>query len=303
MNDGGVVFATYCEDEAALLGACLLTESLRTFGGRFRGATVRTYSPAESAAPSREAIRRASASGIDRRTITVPETVRDLFYSGKPFAAGRAEIESLGGTDILVWMDDDTVILNEPSDLLLPPEIALGYVPVMHNRAGLRWEEPPDEFWSRVYELLEIDDAMLFPMETPADRVQIRCYFHCGLAAVRPEAGIMRNWSEAFMRLADDSNTRSMCRDNRVRNVFLHQHALTGAILHAVGRERMRQLPNGYNYPLFFDRQYEAARSFDSIADVVTIRRVVSLDRIGPSWHEQITGPADRIAWLRDRWK
>lgn len=113
----------------------------------------------------------------------------------------------------------------------------------------------------------------------------------------------MRNWSEAFMRLADDSNIRSMCRDNRVRNVFLHQHALTGAILHAVGRERMRQLPNGYNYPLFFDRQYEAVRSFDSIADVVTIRRVVSLDRIGPSWHEQITGPADRIAWLRDRWK
>ncbi|MDX9856307.1 MAG: hypothetical protein RBT76_00785 [candidate division Zixibacteria bacterium] len=51
-----------------------------------------------------------------------------------------------------------------------------------------------------------------------------------------------------------------------------------------------------------FDRQYDAVRSFDSIADVVTIRRVVSLDKAEPFRPEQITGPADRIAWLRDRW-
>ena len=111
----------------------------------------------------------------------------------------------------------------------------------------------------------------------------------------------MREWARMFGMLAADPQIQSLCRAERVHNVFLHQHALTGAILHAIPRSAMVQLSERYNYPLFFDRQYEALRRFDSIEDVITLRRVVSLERVGSNWPDQILGPSDRITWLKGR--
>ncbi|MCX6835503.1 MAG: hypothetical protein NTW07_10290 [candidate division Zixibacteria bacterium] len=45
MNNESVVFATYAENPEALANICLLTESLRSFGGRLSAAPVWVYIP------------------------------------------------------------------------------------------------------------------------------------------------------------------------------------------------------------------------------------------------------------------
>ncbi len=200
----------------------------------------------------------------------------------------------------MVWIDNDAVVIKEPDELSLPINLNLAYTPVMHNRAGSLFDNEPDELWARIYELQGLDDSMLFPMTTPVDQQRIRSYFHCGLLAVRPALGVMREWAKEFTHAYQDPLVQRLCENSEVRQVFLHQHVLTGAILHKVGREAMKDLSGRYNYPMLFDRQYQAPRPFDSLDEVAILRRVVSLEKIGPDWYKQVKGPPAIIAWLKE---
>jgi hypothetical protein len=91
----------------------------------------------------------------------------------------------------------------------------------------------------------------------------------------------------------------ALCRQDRTRSLFLHQAALTGAILHAVAPDEMRPLPPQYNYPLFFDRQYGAIHAYDCLDDVITARIVVDERRLAAEWIHDLKGPATKVEWIR----
>jgi hypothetical protein len=230
----------------------------------------------------------------------IPDPARRFFYGGKAYAAAAAERAAEGKYGLLIWLDDDTVVLDEPSEFALGSEISLAYTPVMHNRSGMLYDEEPNPFWARIYELLKLSDDELFPMVTPADHDTIRAYFHCGQYSLRPEKGILRQWAEDFTVLSEDSVLVDMCRETQNYRIFLHQTALTSAILHKIGRDEMVPLSDRYNYPIFFERQYGADQPYDNIEGVATMRCVVSLEKIGENWSEDLSGPPDRIAWLKN---
>jgi hypothetical protein len=300
MPKSRVVFATYCESPEALENACRLAESIRTFGGKYRDSEIRVYTPNRVIIENSDVFKSLESLEIERHTSYYPENVPELFYAGKPFAAAQAEIDTSKDTDVLVWLDDDAVVLDEPAELDFDPDINLVYKPVMHNRAGSLYDDPPDEFWARIYEIIGLNDRLLFPMITPADKQKIRAYFHCGLLALRPEPGILQKWAQDFETLYHDPIIVEMYGKNRDRQVFLHQHALTGAILHNLKKESMRELSERYNYPILFDKQYGAIQPFNSIEKAVIIRCIVSLGQIGPDWHRSLIGPSDKIEWLRE---
>ncbi len=294
------VFVTFVDYEEALQDAFRLATSIRTFGGKFRDAPIWIYHPEDVDFTNEEVIRQLDSVGAAIRTISTPDQAKGFFYGGKPYAAAEAEAAAAADKiPILIFTDADAIILAEPSDLYFEPNKSLAYRPVMHNRAGSLYDKPADAFWSRIYELSSIPEDMLFPMTTQADRQEIRAYFHCGLLSVRPEKGILRRWAEDFSMLAQDSAIVAMCRKDIDKRIFLHQNALTGAVLNTIPREETIELSERYNYPIFFEKQYGALEPFNSIEDVVTIRCVVSLKSMGPDWHEQLKGPRDKIEWLR----
>jgi hypothetical protein len=202
---------------------------------------------------------------------------------------------------VLVWIDNDAVVLAEPEAFDLSTDISLAYRPVMHNRSGSLFDKPPDTFWSRIYEKLELTDDMLFPMVTPADEEKIRAYFHAGMMSLRPHKGVMRRWAEAFRVLCDDGELADMCREDVSKRIFLHQCALTGAVLHAVTRGEMTALNDDYNYPIFFEKQYGARKVFNSIENAVIIRCELSNKKFSDDWDRQLAGPPEKIAWLKER--
>ena len=295
------IFAAYAESEEELKHIEYLADSLRTFGGRFSQAPVWAYL-AESLAASlgSDLSARLKALGVDLKTSGIPGDANWFYYAGKTFAAGDAETEAEGQAEILVWMDEDTIVLKEPSELALNDQVDFAYRPVMHNRSGSLASEPPSPFWSRVYELLNLDPDQLFSMVTPADRQTIRAYFNAGLLAVRPERGILRGWGDAFKKLYRDPTLASMCGEDVTWRIFLHQAALVGPVINRLDRSALHELPDSYNYPIFFKKTYGADEEFDDLTEVVTLRYDIYFKEPAPNWYICLKGPAESIAWLKN---
>ena len=297
----GIVFATYAESEEELLHARYLAESIRAFAGKYSDAPVWVYVPATLAEKADSALEDLRALGVEIRTTDTPEDAKWFYYAGKVFAAGLAEAAAEEMAAVLVWMDEDTIVIREPVDFALSAGIGFAYRPVMHNRSGSLYDEPPDSFWSRIYEKLSIDSGSLFPMITPADRQTIRAYFNAGLLVVRPEHKILRKWGESFDILYRDSVLAEMCRDDVNKRIFLHQTALVGAVLNTLDRNAMSELSDRYNYPIFFKKMFGAVAEFESIDDVVTLRYDVYFRNPDPDWSDQLKGPAHLISWMKER--
>lgn len=300
-QDTTFIFASYAESDEQLQHTVFLVESIREFAGIHARAPVRVYLP-ETYEPSEATlIDRLHGLEVSVHTVGVPEESRWLYYSGKVYAAAVAEQQAVGMTSVLVWMDEDTVVLQPPDELSLAGEKVLAFRPVMHNRSGSELAKPPDTFWKRVYELVDIDTEQLFPMMTIADKVTIRPYFNAGLLAVRPEVGMLRRWPVAFERLYEDETICELCRGEEKWRIFLHQAALVGAVLNLVDQSQLVELDNRYNYPLFFEEHWQSADRFDDISDVVTLRYDTYFRDPAPRWAQMLTGRTEVIDWLTAR--
>ncbi len=296
----GVMFGVFAEDAEAIGHCIVLAESIRTFGGSFAQCPIFVYTP-EDLEIAKESAAQLESYGVELRHTSAPSEALWFYFARKVFASAEAEKEAAAAGLILVWMDEDTVVLSEPEAFLLPDGISLAYRPVMHNIIGSLYAEPPNEFWKRLYELMEIPDSALFPMTTPADRQEIRAYFNAGLLAVRPERGILSKWTEYFRLLYSDSTLVKWSEEDRLKRIFLHQTALVGAVLNTLQRNEMTELPENYNYPLFFKEMFGAADEFTSVDEIATLRYDIYFHNPSPDWHLKLHGPVDRIAWLRDR--
>ena len=295
-----IVFATFAGDEHELSNALLMAESIRTFGGAYSKAPIWVYGPAGLAAEHSAAPGKAASLGVEVRAGSAPEDAAWFYYSAKVYAAGLAEAEADGKTAILAWLDEDTIMLQEPGEFILPAAKTLGYRPVMHRNVGVTYGEPLDGFWARVFEKLGVPDSTAFPMVTPADGDTIRPYFNAGCMVVRPGRGLLRKWGDCFSVVYRDSVLTAMCREDVKKRIFIHQVALTGAILAHLEAREMAELSDRFNYPIFFQQMFEAKREFNDITGVVTFRHESYFKKPMPDWHLRLKGPADRISWMRE---
>ena len=293
------VFASYAESEEELRHVLFLVQSLREFGGRFSDAPFWLFIPRDSTTIPTQLGMQFDSLNIEVMTSTSPEITHTLYFNGKVFASGKAEQVAVErGYHVLVWMDEDTIILQEPEAFALSEGTVLAYRPVMHNRSGTLWGQTPNEFWREIYRASSVDVKTLFPMVTPGDNQKINAYFNAGLLVVRPELGMLRAWGEDFTRLCTDSTLRQMCKDNVTNRIFLHQTALVSAVLHRASQEQLVELPLTYNFPLFFHQQWDATREFDTINDIITLRYDVYFHNPDPEWTSKLHGPKDRVDWI-----
>ena len=296
-----LVFAVFAGDEEQLGHAVLLAESIRTFAGRYGDRPIWIYVPPEGIELSGDLRARLSALQAELCTSKAPAEALWFYYAPKVFAAARAEARAEDEGAILAWLDEDTVVLQEPRAFALDARRVLAYRSVMHRNIGSLFSRPVDDFWARIYRRLAVPDSALFPMITPAYGDTVRPYFNAGLLVVRPERGILRRWAEDFAILYNDSSLVQQCRQDVTKRIFLHQTALVGAILNLADRDEMVELSRWYNYPLFFREMYGASRAFDTIDRVVTLRYDVYFRDPAPDWPERLKGPPDTIDWLAGR--
>jgi hypothetical protein len=295
-----IIFGVFAEDETELRHAAVLAESIRTFGGKYKDSPVWVYIPKELLEMDKALDEKFQALDVQVKTSRAPKASLSFYFARKVFAASQAEREAEEKTNILVWLDNDTVILQEPGVFELSEGIVFGYRPVTHKNVGSLYSEPPDEFWSLVYKNLNVSDRMIFPMETFTDRLMIRPYFNAGVLIVRPEAAILRKWAEVFPVLYSDSAIVEMCRQDNYKRIFLHQVALAGAVPLLISKDQMLRLPDNVNYPIFFQAMYGADKEYDDLSNVITLRYDVYFRNPVRDWADKLRGPEEVINWLRE---
>jgi hypothetical protein len=296
-----LVFATYADNDNDLYWAGVLGESIRTFGGRFKNCAIWVYISDNASELDKSTLEKIDSLNITIKKCPIPGNIGSFYYSGKVFAAGEAEKAACSQFEILAWLDPDMVFVKEASDFLLSDGIDLGYRPVQLVNISSRFDEPLDEYWRRIYQLLGVSDSSVFPMTTTVDNVRIRPHFNAGMIIVRPNAGVLEKWAGNISTLMKDSLIIEMCGEKKLNNIFLHQAALAGTILSMIPRNRMRDFPPTYNYAVFLTDKMPDSLKISSLDDVVMFRHDPQFTRIEQL--EKYAGSSRIFRWLKDRWR
>lgn len=196
--------------------------------------------------------------------------------------------------EILVFADTDTAFLGEPRELADSGGWLAAARPAGNSRtaASTGPDARNDRYWRRMYETLGVRSEPY--VTTVVDRVRIRAYWNAGLLAVRQNAGLFQAWEDALARLFEAGCVYR-------KPLFMDQ--LAWAAVTADVHDRVRVLPDTYNYPLPKRRLVPPEMQELDLDDLVHVH----YHRWGhlPGFLDELEPPldagCDRYRWLADR--
>ena len=289
-----LIFSTLAVPGAPGADVLLLVESIRAFGGGLADRPVLVGVP--SAAVTLSDTTRA---GLDRLAASVmpidigPDLMRFPF-AAKVVAAAALEQAAVTMTERLCFLDRDTIVIQEPTEFLLPAECALGYRPVHHRLLGPAWGEPLDSFWSLVHRICEVPDERDFQMVTHCGEA-IHPYFNAGALVVRPGRGLLTEWRRRFLDTYREPELEAYYDRDQLYAVFIHQAILTGVVMSQLKREQMVEFSPRVNYPLHLHAEVPVDARPELIDDLVTVRHENIFD--DRAWRELPMSPR-LVQWL-----
>ena len=212
----------------------LLCRSIRRFAGAHRDAPISVFAPLP--VDGRTRARPSSA----RNVRPLRERRPELPMANKIFAC--AALEETCEEDVIVFLDSDSLLVNEPTELELGAGHAVALRPVNRNAvASTGPGHPLEPFWTGVYELCGVDPP---PFVTAAvGGARIRGFWNSGLFAVRRSAGLMAAWRRNFLTLMDARHVPPGGKINQLEQVAL------AATLARVP-DAVLVLDGRYNFPL-----------------------------------------------------
>ena len=200
-----------------------------------------------------------------------PEQSRKWFV-GHALAASKAEEILADEVERLAWFNPNTVIMQQPSELIISKEKILGYRPVHHALIGSRFNKPLDEYWSIVYEICNVPEDRVFAMKTHVEETLVRPYFNAGCLVVRPKVGILSQWSKTLVESYDHQKLVEQYAADPKYEIFIHQAILSGIILNRLKQEELVELSALYNYPVHLHQEDKTADRPSAMDDTVTFR-------------------------------
>lgn len=234
----------------------LLAQSIRAFGGCFSRSPIWILVP-EQTPLSETTLRSLDALTASVFPFTLPEPALVFPYAPKVFAAAQAESRAQGLTDLLVWMDSDTLLLREPGEFILPTGKSFGGCPVQLKNISSLAAQPVDDFWQAIYAACLTPPEQIFLLTTTVDRVEVRAHFNAGLLVVRPEAGLLNAWKSNFACLFADEALEPFYRRNFLYHVFIHQAVLSATLLSRLEPDKIQLFPPTYNFAAFLRKRFE----------------------------------------------
>lgn len=273
-------FLTYVASPDQEKAATILLRSLRCFGGSLAKAPFFVAQvDAKDWQPGR--LRKAGAGMI--AVPAAPDSPPYPFLA-KVLAIAAAEKQLQGKYQTVVYMDAETIVLNEPSAWVLAAGKSMAIRPVhLVNQVGVNSGQPLDDYWKGIYGRLGQLPADRPPLHSLVDEQDIHPYYSCVIMAFDPALGLMAQWEKAALALmADKAFQESACRDQRHR-IFLHQAVLSALLNLRLPLERIALPSHLDNYPMSLHERMPAGlqpRSLDAVACLY----VDSLWQNRPDW-------------------
>ncbi|MFX1512031.1 MAG: hypothetical protein ACFFCQ_05560 [Promethearchaeota archaeon] len=292
-----LIFACLVDSDDSKHKALILAKSIRKFAGTLSNSPIWVLIPDTDYKIPTKMKEQLRPLDVQLIPFSVNQKVLKFPFAGVVFAAATVESLAMEKSELLAWLGTDTIVINEPKDMLLSEHKNLGYRPVHHTLVGSIYEESIDPFWELVYQMCNVPEEKIFPMKTHVDGKILRPYFNAGFLIVRPEKGLLQSWWDRFKELYRNPAFKRFYQKNRLYSIFIHQVVLTGIILSKMQKEELQELPFTYNYPLhLFDESPSEYRP-QTINDLITARfeepetfNKIPLHEPLKSWiHEQLS--------------
>jgi hypothetical protein len=244
--------------------AGLLLDSIRAFGGRL--ADCAFWALSEDEDPSFcSALEDAGAEVVPFRT---SESLGGYLFARKVSACARAEELAGESVGTLVWLIPECLVLQPPLLFALDGGVGAAVRPVHITNVGSPADQPPDPFWSGIYETVGRPPES-FSVESFIEGERIRPYFNSAAFSIDPSLGLMGEWLRLFgAMVADDGFQTAACADE-LHRIFLHQAILSALVATSVERARVRVLPPEYGYPYNLHGSVPPDRRAEFLVDTV----------------------------------
>ena len=277
----------------------LLVESIRAFAGALSDQPIWVFTPKSSRKLSNYTKRRFQE--LDTRLISfvIDESKLTVFFADTIQAIAFAESMAERDTQLLAWLDSNTLVLNEPKTFLLPDDKSVGYRPVHHTLIGSPYDEPLDPFWTEIHQSCKVPQDRIFPMRTHIDDTQLRPYFNAGLLITRPTNRLLRIWHDTFFELYRKPDCQQFYQQDERYEIFVHQAVLSGVILSMFPPEELEELPPTYNYPLHLLEEDVSDTRPATIEDLVTVRHEGFYQ--DSNWQHELPAKKELKMWIADQ--
>lgn len=274
----------------------ILVKSLRDFGGDLASIPVWIGVPYghEMEGEALDAIQ-----DLDVRLIPfeIDEKLLNFPFSAKAVAAAYVEAEAEKENRTLAWHDRTGMIRQAPHAFQLPEGITLGFRPTDIANIGVPADQPLTPFWKDICTHFGVAEDALTPIRTVIDETLIHLYINAGLLVVRPEAGILRRWAENLAESFLLPKFVAHYQQKQLNGVFMHQAALTAAVIQTTQPEQRQILPENYLFSVdnFFD--YPEKKRPASLDEIITGRfhDFFSLE----NWESLIIASDELVKWFR----
>lgn len=230
-----------CSVESGVLEqqAVRLAASIRKWGGSFSPCPILAITP-RLGPPLRQETRRA----FDELEVAYIRQHMRRPYNWYKFMAklnALAIAEQHATTDLIVWLDSDTLMLGEPPRLRLSENIDLGVCAVSRHGGTTGPSDANEAWWAAMCKAagLSLDDLPW--VTTLLDQYRVRLYFNSGVFAYRRRSGLLRAYEECVRRILD-----AHISSHRNGIGFVEQSALSLAAVRAGLRYEL--WPHPYNF-------------------------------------------------------
>ena len=293
-----LAFITTIAPGKSLMDLHLLLASIRDFGGELADAPIWVCIPQKPTDIPDQVRDYLTVLDVNFLSFQADDRVQSYPFGARVQAAYEVEKALTGKTELLAWLDGDTIILQEPTELLLPAGKVLGYRPVHHRLLGTRYGEELDCFWELMYRKCGASfDPSRF-MVTHTGQL-IHPYFNAGSFVVRPEEALLENWWLVFLDLYQSSDFLPFYDRDKRYPVFMHQMIFTGILLAATEDHQRQEFSHRINYPLHLHQEVSEDLRAESINNLVTVRYESIFDE--SEWQDQLPIHEPLLSWLHNQ--
>lgn len=276
--------------------ALILVRSLRQFGGGMADLPVWIY---ELEGQPMEGPALAALKELNVEIIPLPmgENLRKFPFAAKTVAAAAAEARAEKAGLILARHDRTGFIRHAPEAFHLPGGKTFGFRPTDIANIGAPFGQPLPPFWEAILAHFNLSPDQFPPITTVIDQQTLHLYVNAGVLVTRPEKGTFRAWADNLKTTCARPAFRKFYAEKQAYAIFMHQAALTAAVVQTTRPEERFLLPDSYLFSVdnFFDYP-ESARP--ASLDAITTGRFHEFFGLN-NWQDKVIASEDLLNWFR----
>jgi hypothetical protein len=281
-----------CTEPAFEAKSRLLVRSLRDLGGIFSDVAIHSYSPRAGLAPTRDCMGEFRRFNVYVNTLNLNVEFSDYGIANKIFACSHAE--SHLPYDVLVLLDSDVVVLDEPLRFELDEDCDFAARPASQKNIGFLDERDPEyDYWNKLHAIVGTRPNR--KVVTSMSNDEIHEYYNSGLVIVKRSAGIFSAWLDLFQ--------KSMRQGIRPASGIYHADQATLAAVVTARAKCVRILPQNYNVPCSVACRLVTSSNYPDWLPVTALHYRHLFDQGG--WRSLLSRSdtwfrSDQVSWLKE---